>query len=1185
MWTELPPSELPPCASERSGFMSPASRQVRKVHPYSVWNKHYEKFLPTTYAMPGYSADCVPFRWMLRANAVDLAATLHLDYRVELEDGVDAEADLNKPVWVQHADNQSLLLDTFYSAIKPAHSLFFVYAKETPMSEDSRRVLIGVGRTSSVGTVVPYDQTGGGFGSVLWERMIGHTIRPNRADGFLMPYHDLMTACRESGDDIAEFVVHVDEDLTHEFSYAAEHVSHDGAISALVALDKGVQKAATRVPGNWDYVRTWISERLAEVWRMRGPCPGLGSALEALGVANGTFVAYELQHHVKLNENPWPAVEQALANPASFGLDDKVLGSTTRKLLGALSPERRELLELVARFDLSPDQAKRCFDPAFRAKAGIDTTDSAILDNPYVMYEFDRSAKTSIGVLTVDHGVFPDEVLRTKHPLPDRSRVDESIDLRRVRALVADSLESGAKSGHTLLSSAHIVTDVADRELMPTCPLTTTVLDVVKDTFSPVVLMASMSGGEQAFQLDRFAATRAKIAKTLTRRLKGAPLAVSADWATCIDEVLNSSTTDAEEARARQEKAAALQVLAQSRFSVLVGSAGTGKTTLLKALCNLPEIDAGGVLLLAPTGKARVRMQQAIGREAATLAQFLLPIGRYDPDNGRYQPSERDAVQGARTIIVDESSMLTEEQLAALLDGIGAYDRLILVGDHRQLPPIGAGRPFVDIISHLASSNEVPAFPRVAPGYAELTIPRRQTNDANSDAERTDRLIAEWFGGGEHASPEADLVWDRLKTDSETVTVREWNTTEELHQLLRSTVTSRLRMASEDDTVTFQTSYGGKEHDGWMYFDRTDPATVKTHPAEHWQILSPVRAQGPGTLELNRFVQRTWRRKAIEDARKAGWSARTPKPAGPQEIVYGDKVINVANKRRKYYWPKDPAPLEFVANGEIGVVVGQFRGGGQKFLLNKLQVEFTTQQGWSYDFPLWEFSGEEANPSLELAYAITVHKAQGSEFNETIIVLPNPCRLLSRELLYTALTRQRTHMVLLHQGPLTDFRALGGPASSETAARVTNLFVDPNPTKVGGKFLEDRLIHRTASGEAVRSKSEVIIADALFHQKVAFKYEEPFTGSDGVTRLPDFTIVDDDTGETYYWEHLGMLHVEDYRRKWERKVAWYAQSGVLPDEEGGGPNGRLITTRDDDGGGISSLAIAELVKRTFVDWA
>ena len=154
---------------------------------------------------------------------------------------------------------------------------------------------------------MPYDQTGGGFGSVLWERMIGHTIRPNRADGFLMPYHDLIATCRESGDDIAEFVVHVDEDLTHEFSYAAEHVSHDGAISALVALDKGVQKAATRVPGNWDHVRTWISERLAEVWRMRGPCPGLGSALEALGVANGTFVAYEMQHHLKPNENPWPA--------------------------------------------------------------------------------------------------------------------------------------------------------------------------------------------------------------------------------------------------------------------------------------------------------------------------------------------------------------------------------------------------------------------------------------------------------------------------------------------------------------------------------------------------------------------------------------------------------------------------------------------------------------------------------------------------------------------------------------------------------------------------------------------------------------------------------------------------------------------------------------------------------------
>ncbi len=145
---------------------------------------------------------------------------------------------------------------------------------------------------------------------------------------------------------------------------------------------------------------------------------------------------------------------------------------------------------------------------------------------------------------------------------------------------------------------------------------------------------------------------------------------------------------DGEEELARQEKAAALEVLATSRLSVLIGAAGTGKTTLLRALSNLPEVAGGGLLLLAPTGKARVRMQDAIGREsgstAQTLAQLLVRIDRYDGETGRYHRSDHDRISAARTVIVDESSMLTEEALDALFDGIEGFDRLILVGDPRS---------------------------------------------------------------------------------------------------------------------------------------------------------------------------------------------------------------------------------------------------------------------------------------------------------------------------------------------------------------------------------------------------------------------------------------------------------------------------------------------------------------------
>ena len=74
----------------------------------------------------------------------------------------------------------------------------------------------------------------------------------------------------------------------------------------------------------------------------------------------------------------------------------------------------------------------------------------------------------------------------------------------------------------------------------------------------------------------------------------------------------------------------------------------------------------------------------------------------------------------AGTVIVDECSMLTEEMMGALLESLGKVDRLVFVGDYRQLPPIGAGRPFVDIVARLKPGEFVAGKPHVGPGFAEL---------------------------------------------------------------------------------------------------------------------------------------------------------------------------------------------------------------------------------------------------------------------------------------------------------------------------------------------------------------------------------------------------------------------------------------------------------------------------------
>ncbi|MCL4545000.1 MAG: hypothetical protein M1118_10465 [Chloroflexi bacterium] len=94
--------------------------------------------------------------------------------------------------------------------------------------------------------------------------------------------------------------------------------------------------------------------------------------------------------------------------------------------------------------------------------------------------------------------------------------------------------------------------------------------------------------------------------------------------------------------------------------------------------------------------------------------------------------------------------------------------------------------------------------------------------------------------------------------------------------------------------------------------------------------------------------------------------------------------------------------------------------------------------------------------------------------------------MMSRELLYTALTRQQKRVVVLHQSDLNELKGYSSPQYSETARRLTNLFAPPAPVEVEGHFLEQNLIHRTTDNQLVRSKSEVIIANLLHEHGVMY---------------------------------------------------------------------------------------------------
>src|SRR5690606_20472853 len=120
----------------------------------------------------------------------------------------------------------------------------------------------------------------------------------------------------------------------------------------------------------------------------------------------------------------------------------------------------------------------------------------------------------------------------------------------------------------------------------------------------------------------------------------------------------------------------------------------------------------------------------------------------------------------------------------------------------------------------------------------------------------------------------------------------------------------------------------------------------------------------------------------------------------------------------------------------------------------------------------------------------------------------------------------------------------------------------PKPEPGAGSrltLLQEGLVHRTSRGVAVRSKSELLIAEALESAGILYEYEKPLTLG-GITRYPDFTIEDEMSGRTVYWEHLGMLDRQDYQERWKEKLAWYRGHGVLPLEEGGDGEAVLVTT-------------------------
>ena len=381
-----------------------------------------------------------------------------------------------------------------------------------------------------------------------------------------------------------------------------------------------------------------------------------------------------------------------------------------------------------------------------------------------------------------------------------------------------------------------------------------------------------------------------------------------------------------------EEQTQAIREAATSGVLLITGGPGTGKTTILNGILELLGQMQLKTLLAAPTGRAAKRLTEVTGEEASTIHRLL--EASIDPHTGKmFFVRDEDNPLKADAVIVDEMSMVDVELLASLLRAIPAGKRLILVGDPDQLPPVGPGFPFNDMLR----SGVLPT--------ARLTEIFRQAQQSLivMNAHRVNR--------GE--MPELRV------TNSDFFFMRRQREDAVL-QLIRDLCTTRL------------------------------PKNMGI-PADQIQVLSPTRKGGAGTGELNRMLQAALNPPSQE---------KKEKQFGDYIFREGDRVMQIRNNYDIIWKKTDGSAVGTgIFNGDVGVIAAIDPAA------QTLTVVYDDREA-TYDFT-------QLN-ELEPAYAMTVHKSQGSEYRCVILTCWNGSPyLLSRSVLYTAITRARELLIIV----------------------------------------------------------------------------------------------------------------------------------------------------------------------------
>ena len=292
--------------------------------------------------------------------------------------------------WIFEPDRQRALLTRFWGKLKPRSSLIFYYCNHgNPLDENTRRIVVGVGRIAEVGPQLYFGSTSRSTDQYpVWSRRITQSYP---GQGVRIPYQEYL----RDGRSAEGIICRVPGNALLPFSYGGEHVSDDVAVSILERVIQCVERVGAdgHVAGAWDQRLAWLNDVLAETWSGRGPFPGAGSVLQYL----------------------------------------------------------EALLSKLARFELTPAQVQRIANPEQRAASGIDATEDALVANPYILSESDLGAADSdpVALETIDHGVWPSGEA-SLFPADDEVSHD---DRRRVRAVGVAVLRDASADGSLWLSA------------------------------------------------------------------------------------------------------------------------------------------------------------------------------------------------------------------------------------------------------------------------------------------------------------------------------------------------------------------------------------------------------------------------------------------------------------------------------------------------------------------------------------------------------------------------------------------------------------------------------------------------------------------------------------------------------------------------------------------------------------